>query len=105
MGTIIQVSAKSLELEVMSEVCFEECIGIHRAETERKAFQARENMSDGTKACSRNSKGLDHRIYWVGRHAETGLAGTGKAGWQLDLVCEGSYAVYLLRRFYFILCL
>lgn len=61
----------------MSEVCFEECIGIHQAETERKAFQARENMSDGTKACSRNSKGLDHRIYW-GR----GAAARGEgAGW------------------------
>lgn len=41
----------------------------------------------------------------VGGGAERGLAGTGKAGWQLDLVCEGSYAVYLLRSFYFILCL
>ena len=25
-----QISAKSSELEVMSAVCFEECIGIHR---------------------------------------------------------------------------
>lgn len=45
-------------------------------------------MSDGTKACSRNSKGLDHRIYWGGgrRRAERGLAATGKGWMAVDLV-------------------
>lgn len=62
-------------------------------------------MSDGTKACSRNSKGLDHRIYW-GRGAERGwlqlVRLDGSWIWfvkgLMQYTCRGVFILFCVRK-------